>query len=238
MTRSLLLVALAFVGCAPAQSPAGTSDGGTPTASDGGADTPAQRYLALGDSFTIGTGTTPDHSMPARLASRWQAAGCSATLSNLGVNGYTTDDLIAEELPRVRSFAPTFVTLAIGANDIVQGHTPEDYRANVKAILAAVLAAGVAPRKVLALPQPEWSASPAAHGFGSETEQAAQIALFNRILSEEATAAGARWVDLSARMHQQAAAHMLAPDLLHPNADAYDAWAADIAALGTPCDLY
>ncbi len=203
---------------------------------DAGGGAPAQRYVALGDSFTIGTGSPPYRSMPARLAEKWQAAGCPVVLENLGVNGYTTGDLIAKELPRVRPFAPTVATLAIGANDIVQGETPEAYRARVKEILAALVAGGLAPARILVLPQPEWSASPAAHGLGSETAQAAQIALFDRILREEAVAVGARWVDLTARMHQQAAAQMLADDLLHPNADAYAEWAADIAALGTPCD--
>jgi acyl-CoA thioesterase I len=233
--KPLVLAALALLmGCAAAQSPATLADAGPPALGDAGP--PAQRYLALGDSFTIGTGTTPDHSMPGRLASRWQAAGCPTILQNLGVNGYATDDLIALELPRVRAFAPTFVTLAIGANDIVRGRAPAEYRANVRAILAEVIADGVPPARIFVLPQPEWSASPAAHGYGSEADQAAEIALFNHILSDEAAAVGARWVDLTARMHAQAVAQMLAPDLLHPNADAYDAWAADLAALGTPCD--
>ncbi len=230
------LATVALLGCAHPQAPTALADGGAPTAAVGDAGAPTQRYLALGDSFTIGTGAIPEHSMPARLAARWQAAGCGVVLENLGVNGYTTDDLISEELPQLNRFAPTFVTLAIGANDIVQGHAPEAYRARVKQILAALLTGGVAPARIFVLPQPQWSSSPAAHGLGSETELTAQIALFNRMLSDEATAVGARWVDLTARMQRQAAAHMLAPDLLHPNADAYDEWAADVAALGTPCD--
>ncbi len=236
--KALVFAVLALVGCAQAQSPAVIPDGGvaaTPTR-DAGAEGASQRYLALGDSFTIGTGTTPDRSMPARLTSRWQAAGCAVVLKNLGVNGYTTDDLIADELPRVKAFAPTRVTLAIGANDIVQGSTPDEYRARVKSILAALVNDGVTPSRIFVLPQPEWSRSPAAHGIGSEADLTAQITLYNQILRDEATAGGARWVDLTARMHQQADAKMLASDVLHPNADAYDEWASDLAALGTPCD--
>jgi lysophospholipase L1-like esterase len=237
--KALVLAALAFVGCASPQSPAALLDGGAPAQAIGDGrgsdDAPRQRYLALGDSFTIGTGTTPDRSMPALLASRWRAAGCSVVLKNLGVNGYTTDDLITEELPEVRRFAPTRVTVAVGANDIVRGRAPEEYRTRVKTILAALVADGVAPAHIFVLPQPEWSSSPAAQGFGYAADLLAQITLFNQILRDEATASGARWVDLTARMHQQAAAGMLAPDGLHPNVDAYDEWAADVATLGTPC---
>ena len=55
------------------------------------------RYLALGDSFTIGTGTTPDKAFPALLAARWRAAGRAVELLNPAVNGYTTDELITRE---------------------------------------------------------------------------------------------------------------------------------------------
>jgi len=79
------------------------------------------RYLALGDSFTIGTGTTPDKAFPALLAGKWRAAGRAVELLNPAVNGYTTDELITRELPHVAVFRPTFVTLLIGANDIVRG---------------------------------------------------------------------------------------------------------------------
>ena len=57
-----------------------------------------RRYLALGDSFTIGTGTTPDRSFPAVLVSRWCDRGEEWELRNPAVNGYTTDDLILDEL--------------------------------------------------------------------------------------------------------------------------------------------
>ncbi len=96
-----------------------------PTAAAAGPDARAAasfiRYLALGDSFTAGTGSTPADAFPVRLAERLRARGVPVTLENLGVNGYTTDDLVARELPRLVPFAPTMVTLAIGANDLVHG---------------------------------------------------------------------------------------------------------------------
>src|SRR5205814_4352321 len=53
------------------------------------------RYLALGDSYTIGTGASDEsHSWPSIIASR-----LPAELTNPAANGYTTLDLIREELP-------------------------------------------------------------------------------------------------------------------------------------------
>src|SRR5689334_6941769 len=63
-----------------------------------GSSTAPARYLAVGDSFTIGTGASPERSFPARLVARWKDK-CAVVLENVAVNGYTTDDVIAEELP-------------------------------------------------------------------------------------------------------------------------------------------
>jgi lysophospholipase L1-like esterase len=187
------------------------------------------RYLALGDSFTAGTGSRPSEAFPSRLADRLRAAGAPVVLSNLGVNGFTTDDLVTHELPRVAPFAPTLVTLAIGANDLVRGSPIARYRSQVRRILAAVLAAGVPAGRVFVLPQPDWSRSPVAADFGDPREIAAQIEAFNEVLRAETAAAGARWIDLFPRMRQEAEAGMVAPDGLHPAARAYDEWAEVLA---------
>ncbi|MBX3233922.1 MAG: SGNH/GDSL hydrolase family protein [Labilithrix sp.] len=186
------------------------------------------RYLALGDSFTIGTGNPPSQAFPARLAERWRAAGRTVTLKNLGVNGYTTDDLTARELPEVKPFAPTLVTLAIGANDRVRGTPVDVYRAHVKSILKAIVDAGVTPKQLVSLPQPDWSLSPAASSFGEPAAIGADIVKFNGALKEETEAIGARYIDLFPLMHKQAEAKMLAKDGLHPNAQAHDEWAAEL----------
>jgi len=193
------------------------------------------RYLALGDSFTIGTGSPPPRAFPARLTERWTAEGCSIELRNVAVNGYTTDDVIAEELPVLPAFRPTFVTIAIGANDIVQGHPIDSYRVNVRRIMHAALSTGA---RVVVIPQPDWSLSPSAASFGAHEALAGSIARFNAALAEEARAKGAAWVDLTSLMQKQAASAQLASDGLHPSADAYDAWAAELArVLPRPCAL-
>lgn len=190
---------------------------------------PAIRYLALGDSFTIGTGSSPAQAFPARLAARWEGAGRRVVLRNLAVNGYTTQDLIEDELPAVRAFAPSFVTLAIGANDLVRGGTPARYRAQLRRIFALLQADGVPASRVVVLPQPDWSQSPVAAAFGTRAELAARIRVFNEVIREETLAVGARFVDLFPLMERQAGAGLIAPDGLHPSAAAHDEWAAALA---------
>lgn len=184
------------------------------------------RYLALGDSFTAGTGNPPDDAFPSRLASLWRARGRRVALRNVAVNGYTTDDVQERELPEVARFQPTLVTLAVGANDSVRGASADVYRAHVRALFRAIVDAGVAPNRIVALPQPEWSRSPAAVSLGDPRQFGANIVAFNAILRDEARAAGALYVDLSPLMRKQAEAKMLAGDDLHPSASAHAEWAA------------
>ncbi len=193
------------------------------------------RYLALGDSFTIGTGATPPEAFPSRWAARWGEA-CTPNVRNVAVNGYTTKDLIDRELPILAEFHPRWVSVAIGANDIVAGWSADTYRAHVKNILSVVLAAGVSADRVVVLPQPDWSLSPVASAFGSPSSIATKIESFNGILAEEAKAIGARFVDLFPLMRKQAQAGMIAKDGLHPSATAYDEWGEALSkSVPSPC---
>ena len=198
------------------------------------ADPAGERYLALGDSFTIGTGTTPARSFPAVLVERWKAAGRVVHLEDPAVNGYTTDDLIARELPQASTVRPTLVTVLSGSNDIVRGRSAERYRAQLRAIYDGLATAGVSARALFALPQPDWASSPAAASFGQLADLRATIEAFNRIAQEEVERAGGRYVDLGPLMRRQADAGMLAEDRLHPSAAAYAEWAAMLEPLLRP----
>ena len=194
------------------------------------------RYLALGDSFTIGTGTTPDRSFPAVLVLAWWEAGIECDLRNPAVNGYATDDLIREELPLVEAFAPDLVTVLIGANDIVAAlregggvtaAAEDGYRRQMRRIFDRIVA-GAPTARVFALPQPDWSLTPAGASFGDPAGLARSIERFNDIAREEAERAGGRYIDIFPLMREQMRTGMTAPDGLHPSAAAYWQWAGEL----------
>jgi len=145
-------------------------------------------------------------------------------LRNPALNGYRTDDLIAEELRLLASFRPTLVTLLIGANDIVAGSTDERYREQLRTIHQRVLAEAPA-ANVYALPQPDWSLSRAGASFGTPAAIAARIERFNVIARDEAERAGALYIDIFPLMRDQMRRGMIAEDGLHPSAEAYAGWA-------------
>ena len=185
----------------------------------------AHRYLALGDSFTIGTGIGPERSFPALLVQRWRGRGIAVELTNPAVNGYTTDDLIEHELPLAARVRPTIVTLLVGANDLVRGSDEGRYAAQLRRILAGLVGAGVPASAIHGLPQPDWSVAPAGARFGRPDEVRVRIEAFNARMREEVGRAGGRYLDLFSEMRRQAEAGMLAADGLHPSAEAHAEWA-------------
>jgi acyl-CoA thioesterase-1 len=202
---------------------------------DGGPtpQTTVVRYLALGDSISQGIGA-PDietGAFPSRLASRWRTNGCTVEAKNVAISGYKTEDVISSELPEVASFAPTFITLQIGANDIANSVPVETYRTNLQTILDTAKASGA---RVVVLTQNAWPRSPEGPSYGTELEE--KRAAFDAVLIEETRAKGAELVDLRPLYEQHAASNMWADDGLHPTAEAYDAMAAEIArVIPLPC---
>jgi lysophospholipase L1-like esterase len=191
------------------------------------------RYLALGDSFTIGTGTTPDRAFPAVLVKRWRDRGEEWDLRNPAVNGYTTEDLIRHELYLVEALEPDLITVLIGANDIVAAlsqrgalteRASDHYRHQLQRIYEHITTRA-AKARVYGLPQPDWSLTAAGASFGDPAAIAAAIERFNTIAREEVEHAGGAYVDIFSLMREQMRKGMTAPDGLHPSAEAYAQWA-------------
>ena len=180
----------------------------------------ALRYLALGDSYTIGTGASNDeHAWPSIIAAR-----LGAELTNPAVNGYTTLDLIRKELPLYRKLQPDLVTVLIGVNDLVQGRGADAYRGSLRTIYDAVQDA-----RVVAVSIPTWSYVPAAAEFGGAERVDRLTQAFNEVAREESAARGFRWVDIGpASISGIGTRGWIASDQLHPGDAQYAVWAEAI----------
>ena len=175
------------------------------------------KYLALGDSYTIGTGASDEsHSWPAIIAGK-----LNAQLTNPAVNGYTTLDLIRHELPLLEELKPDLVTILIGVNDLVQGRTPDEYRRSLITIYGEL--SGL---RVGAISIPTWSYVPAASDFGGADRVDRLTKVFNAVAREEALARGFAWVDIGpVSVSRIGTGGWIASDRLHPADAQYAAWA-------------
>ena len=175
--------------------------------------------MALGDSYTIGTGLGDEaQNFPSLLARRLKEnTGIDVALVNLGVNGYTTIDLIRQELPVAQKLRPELVTVLIGANDVVQRSSEAAYRTRLAEIYDSLAGLGLPATNVLAVSVPDFSALPGAAPFGTASDLRMRIDAFNRIAQSEAAARGFGYVDISAISHEESDGRdWLAADGLHP----------------------
>ena len=190
------------------------------------------RYVALGDSYTIGTSVRGPERWPDRLVAALAPGEPGLDLvANLARNGWTSGDVIRGQLPQLSRLRPEFATLLIGVNDVVQHVPPQTYRDNVRAILDDLL--GRLPRgRILAVTTPDYTVTPAGASFGDPQVQRASIEHLNAILAEETAARGVALVDIFDISARAAADRTLvAGDGLHPSGAQYALWVARIAPI-------
>jgi acyl-CoA thioesterase-1 len=186
------------------------------------------RYVALGDSYTIGTSVPAGERWPdqlvAALAARAVGGPGLDLVANLGVNGYTSADLIRDELPALTDLRPEFATVLIGVNDVVQAVPLDVYRANVVLILDALLERLAADR-ILAVAIPDYTVTPAGGEYGDPREQHVAIVAANDTMAGFAEARGIAYADifdLSLRVATDRT--LVADDGLHPSGAQYALW--------------
>jgi lysophospholipase L1-like esterase len=183
------------------------------------------RYVALGDSYTIGTSVTTADRWPDRLvAALGGNAGVLELVANLGVNGYTTADVICDEMPALEELRPEFATLLIGVNDVVRRVAPAAYETNVVVILAGLLARLPADR-IVTVAIPDYTVTPAGPDYGDPRRQHDAIVAANAAMARLAAERGIAFVDtfdLSLRAATDRS--LVAGDGLHPSGAQYALW--------------
>ncbi len=197
------------------------------------------RYLALGDSYTIGESVAENERWPVQLAARIKtspqfASQMGGTEGGLEITliartGWTTNELW-QGIQQTDVQPPyDLVSLLIGVNNQYRGYPLDDYRAEFRFLLGkAIEYAGNNPKKVLVVSIPDWGVTPFA--LGRDTAQiAAEIDAFNAVNREEAEKAGVAYVDITPYSRTAATdSDLTAPDGLHPSGKMYTGWVEQI----------
>ena len=198
--------------------------------------TPSPRFLALGDSYTIGESVAIADRWPNQLALQLRKSGIDiANPEIIAKTGWTTDDLssaIDAAKPHGRY---ALVTLLIGVNNQYRGRDAEQYRKEFAALLQRAIGfAGGDPKRVVVVSIPDWGVTPFAANR-DRAKIAAEIDRFNAINAEETKRAGARYADVTPGSRQAASdKSLVAPDGLHPSAAMYAQWVSVIAPQAEP----
>ena len=164
--------------------------------------------LALGDSITFGTGTTPDKSYPAVLA---QLTGWIVV--NAGVPGDVSAQAL-ERLPALlQEHKPALVLVSIGGNDLLRRVNEASVRANIRSICQQALASGA---QVLLIAVPKPALSSVITGSLTDHVMYAELAEELKIPSQRQG-----WSEVLAD-------ERLRSDQIHPNAEGYALFARSL----------
>lgn len=184
------------------------------------------RYVALGDSYTIGTGATKETAWPTVLTEHLKKNKINIELiANPARNSWTTQDLINSELPVFERAEPTFATLLIGVNDWVQGINAATFKKNLIFILDKVQGKLPDKSKLILITIPDFGVTSTGARYSGGRDISKGISEFNTIILEEAKKRNLKTVDIfevSKAMGKDAS--LVAPDGLHPSAKEYAIW--------------
>lgn len=187
-------------------------------------------YLALGDSYTIGTGIEEENNWPNQLSEALTDNDLTVEKTQvIAVNGWTTTDLkngIAETNPD-SSF--DLVSLLIGVNNQYQGLDIELYRTEFRELLeqSIVFAQGDT-SNVFVVSIPNYGVTPFAQNREPEII-GEEIALYNDIAEDISSEYGIPFVNITPISEEaEDDDSLLASDELHPSAKMYDMWVEEI----------
>lgn len=197
----------------------------------GDAPSPPRRFLALGDSYTIGVGVDPEHRWPLQLTAALKSRGIVVEPRVIARNGWSTDELEAALATEGLEGPFGLVSLQIGVNDQYRGRPVETFARAFAQMLdhACRFAAGC--QRVLVVSIPDWGVTPFASGR-DRAGIAEAIDRYNHAAREMTLARGAAWVDVT-DLSRVAAGDptLLAPDGLHPSPSQYASWVDRIAPI-------
>ncbi len=184
------------------------------------------KYLALGDSYTIGESVDPSMRYPVQIADSLEKRGCLMEDPRIvAVTGWTTGDLKAGIKTANPQGPYDLVSLLIGVNNQYRGMDINIYRKEFSELIdQSIFFAGNDTGRVIVLSIPDWGVTPFASGRDRD-KIAREIDQYNAINKEITLSKGIVWIDVTAisRLALNDAT-LIASDGLHPSGKMYTEW--------------
>ncbi|MAT99866.1 MAG: lysophospholipase [Anaerolineaceae bacterium] len=188
------------------------------------------RFLALGDSYTIGESVAESERWPVQLVAALRQEDINISDPQIiAKTGWTTAELTAGIKQAEPQGPYDLVSLLIGVNNQYRGLSQEAYRDEFVDLLnTAVSLANNNPNRVFVVSIPDWGVTP----FGQNRdfrEVSAAIDTFNAINREETEQHGIIYIDIteiSRRVPDDSS--LIAGDGLHPSGEMYRLWVEEM----------
>lgn len=197
-----------------------------------------KRYLALGDSYTIGESVAEAGRFPIQLVAALREQGIQFDAPEIiARTGWTTAEL-QEAIDLAKPKPPyDLVTLLIGVNNQYRGGDLRRFRSEfAKLLLHAIAFAGRNKQQVLVVSIPDWGVTPFARNDKRGARRIGkQIDAFNAEAHAICAKSGVRFIDITPISREGGGeAPMLAADGLHPSAAMYARWVEAIVEQAFP----
>lgn len=183
------------------------------------------KFLALGDSYTIGESVAEDQRWPVQLVKMLNAKGKNFSAPKIiATTGWRTDDLKNAILRDNPSKDYDLVSLLIGVNNQYQGKSVEAYAPEFEELLnMAINFAGGDKSKVFVVSIPDYGFTP----FGKEKQEkiTRELDEYNRVNKEISDRIGVKYfniTDVSRKGLEDP--ELVANDGLHPSGKMYSEW--------------
>ena len=189
------------------------------------------KYLALGDSYTIGETVLETERFPIQLSTQLNKLGYNINSPVIiAKTGWTTDELSAALDQKEPIGKYDFLTLLIGVNNQYRGKSAEEFREEFKILLQRAVGYTKSIGNVIVVSIPDWGVTPFALKKGRDPKKVSEeIQLFNSIKEEETKNAGAIFISITDISKNTAVDKtLLAEDELHPSAKMYSLWVEKI----------
>lgn len=183
------------------------------------------RYLALGDSYTIGESVTAADNFPAQLVQALKNKNVPVSSCKIiARTGWTTANL--KTAIEASSYKDTFnlVSLLIGVNNQYQGKSVKEYKVEfIELANRAIQYAGGEKENVFIVSIPDYGYTP----FGRDNQQSisSELAEFNEVNKQVSDSLGLKYINITP-ISQRGLAEpdLVTGDGLHPSAKMYKEW--------------
>lgn len=189
------------------------------------------RFLALGDSYTIGQSVAVKERWPVQLIDSLRAKNVSCfDPTIIATTGWRTDNLsnAIQNAGLLNDY--NLVSLLIGVNNQYQGGTAESYAPEFENLLnRAISLAGGDKRRVFVVSIPDYGFTP--FGRGNQATITAGINTFNFVNRSISEAKGVTYINITEISRQGLdKPELVASDGLHPSGKMYTEWVKLILA--------
>lgn len=189
------------------------------------------KFLALGDSYTIGESVAEHQRWPVQLVGALNQQGYHfGPPQIIATTGWRTDDLKNAILEAKPQKDQDLVSLLIGVNNQYQGKSAKEYAPEFEELLKMAIAfAGGNKEKVFVVSIPDYGFTP----FGKEKQERISMELneFNRINKEITAKLGVKYFNITPASRKGLEdPGLVASDGLHPSGKMYSEWVKIILA--------